>query len=492
MKQLKFMLAAATAIGLATAAQAATTTSLNLFGDTEPVDTFEAGTQSALLTNYRYLSDDGENDSKVENGALTVSTGENPLLRPLDLQDGVAASVDMTATGFESLYIDTMVQFTVTPAGDDVEAKTDDKLMIYLAEFTNGVDGASAETPVTKLVVKAGNIKTQMSQWEVEETTYIVDNFTVAPNEWYQLVVTAKLGTRNQPHFEIKMKKSSDETFTNIASGTVASFPSLIKAEKTLTYVGFAGEGVVDNLTAVKLTVVNSVDFTFTWSDEMISAVSYTIGGGQPVEVKKNTAIKADPEQVLTLTITPAAWYKLASNEAITYPVPETAPEAAMSLNDYVKAVASTGDDGKVTVTAGTTAADLGIATGSAFDAADATVLGNLMTWAMSSTKGGSTSATAAATLVGEMTFNADNTPKSDAAKAYLLDCAISEVDEKKKDFKLQISFDSEGRPVVEGPTGVATYKNGNIVLQGREKLSEGNWAPKAEGHKFFKAVLTK
>ena len=49
MKQLKFMLAAATAVGIAAAAQADTQTNY-LFGDNTPTDTFESGVLPAGYT----------------------------------------------------------------------------------------------------------------------------------------------------------------------------------------------------------------------------------------------------------------------------------------------------------------------------------------------------------------------------------------------------------------------------------------------------------
>ena len=64
--------------------------------------------------------------------ALQVNTGTEPLLRKIDATGNMAVPLDAT----KKVYIDTMVQFTVTPEGDTVTAGDNDKLMIYLKELS--------------------------------------------------------------------------------------------------------------------------------------------------------------------------------------------------------------------------------------------------------------------------------------------------------------------------------------------------------------------
>lgn len=519
MKQLKFMLAAATAIGLATASQAAEQT--NKLVDNENFDAIEAGTAATEITGYSY---DGataaDNESVVKAGgyngsanALQVNTGTDPLLRALKQTSATAQALNLN--DYKSVYIDTMVQFTVTPAGDTVTPGADDKLMIYLKEDLT--EGSEA----TNLVIRA-------AAWDVDEGAfveggreYIVDEAEITPNNWYRLVVKAKAvslgeGSGYLPVFQVCLGGDTDDNllYTSVESGLedslsdsvdfTSEFISMtvenVDGESAgsdplkLTYVGFAGEGLVDNLTVATVKEVTSVDFSFTWSDEKISAVTYTIGAVTGQAVTKGAAITGyEPGTTVTLTVTPATWYKLASADAITYTVPDAVGEP-QSLDAYVTAAASADESGNVTVTENTTATDLGITAGGYAGVTDTTVLGNLMTWATAAAKGGATAATAA-TLVNSMTFDDNDNPTSDAAKAYLLDCAATEeaIEDAREDFKLTISFDKNGAPVVEGPDGAETYKNGNIVLKGRASLSEGEWATAdSAAHNFFKAFLTK
>jgi hypothetical protein len=126
MKQLKFMLAAATAIGLATASQAAEQT--NKLVDNENFDSATVGAAATTLMGYSYAGATAtDNESVVKAGgyngsanALQVNTGTDPLLRALSQVQASARKLDLTS--YKSVYIDTMVQFTVTPAGDTVTA----------------------------------------------------------------------------------------------------------------------------------------------------------------------------------------------------------------------------------------------------------------------------------------------------------------------------------------------------------------------------------
>jgi len=517
MKQLKFMLAAATAISLATASQAAEQT--NKLVDNENFDSATVGAAATTLPGYSYAgATAADNESVVKAGgyngsanALQVNTGTDPLLRALKQIQGSAQALDLAS--YKSVYIDTMVQFTVTPAGDEVTPSTDDKLMIYLKEDLT--EGSEA----TNLVIRA-------AAWDVDEGAfveggreYIVDEAEITPNNWYRLVVKAKAvslgeGSGYLPVFQVCLGGDTDDNllYTSVESGLEDSLSDSVDFTSEfismtvenvdgaaagsdplkLTHVGFAGEGLVDNLTVATVKEVTTVDFTIAWDASGFSAVTYTINGGDAVTPENGVKFAINPGDDIVITPVLAAWYKRTDSSALTY-TDVTAASTSVALT--AAKTAEVDDSGNVTVKENTTATDLGIAAGSAFADANTTVLGNLMTWAIAATKGGATTAAGAATLVNSMTFDANDNPTSDAAKAYLLDCAATKeaIEDAREDFKLTISFDENGAPVVEGPDGAETYKNGNIVLKGRASLSEGEWATAdSAAHNFFKAFLTK
>ena len=71
--------------------------------------------------------------------------------------------------------------------------------------------------------------------------------------------------------------------------------------------------------------------------------------------------------------------------------------------------------------------------------------------------------------------------------EAFALDCATAEVDEKKKAFKVTISFDPvTGKPVVTKAEGVSL--NVEPTIEGSTDLID--WHDKADGDRFFKAVI--
>ena len=353
MKQLKFMLAAATAVGIAAAAQADTSKLI----DNENFENQDVGTLGRALTGWSYSDSanaEQDDDSKVEldgsNKALKVNTGTKPLLRHLNEEAGNA--VDMTEDGFESLYIDTMVQFTVTPDGDPVTEGDEDKLMIYLREVP-----AEGDTPAsTKLMVKSRTFTPANGRnpavFGVKDD-YELKGITVVPGEWYHLVVEASLNDAQFTQFRIKMAKGNEDLvlLTNEA-GLIATdntlFPSLQGAYSeenapkacSLEYVGFAGEGMVDDLTVATVTVATSVDFTFTWTTAGISSVTYTIGDAAAVSVTSGVKIEnLAANTVLKLTVTPAEWYKLADNAVLEYTATKVGDFA--NLNDLVSEVTS-------------------------------------------------------------------------------------------------------------------------------------------------------
>ena len=489
MKQLKFMLAAATAVGIAAAAQAA---------DPLFTDTFEDGVMPAGYSYVPVSDNDNDNESAiVDNGynsskALQVNTGTNPFLRALDY-DGKANAVNLTEAKLKSVYIDTMVQFTVTPDGDTVTATEGvDKLMIYLREVP-----AAGETPAsTKLMVKAAQY-TPADGWMVidpkfDATEVAIANASVVAGQWYNLKVTAYV-ENGFTLFKIALNGTQLRSATALYGEDDTVFPSLINGTgavnpATLTYVGFAGEGMVDDLAFTKdVEGETAVDFTFTWTTAGISSVTYTIGDAAAVSVTSGVKIEnLAANTVLTIAITPADWYKVNDGATLTYTADKVG--ASADLDGLVTKLAEVTTDPetgaeKIVVSETTTPAQVGVVAGSFKDEpAGSAELNKALTWA--TTKAGATAANAGA-KVGELDFS--NTEETPAEQAYLLNCAptAEALQEAKDNFKFP--------EIVPGQTPAIddSQYNGTVTVKGKKSLSDAEWGT-AEGANFFKAFLTK
>ena len=518
MKQLKFMLAAATAIGLATAAQADGVKETKLI-DNENFDTVENVEFARDMPGYSYsdpdnLADDESTISTAAEGynetqSLKVNTGTNALLRAMVASED--AAIPITLTDEKSVYIDTMVQFTVTPAGDTVEAGEDDKLMIYLAETTNEVDDVVQYS--TNLMVKAAMF---MPGGDSDEGDTIIEKRdatdlalekedgtapVVSAGSWYALKVTTAL-TNGVPVFNIFLDGAKLYASTPLYSGVAdrSVFPSLLgTSDTTLTYVGFAGEGMVDNLTVATLEPQTTVDFTFTWTAARISAVTYTIGDGAVVKdqsVTSGTAIpELNPGETITIAVTPADWYALVDNPVLSYEVPATTGQT-QPLDALVKKVTQKTDaQGNVVLNPDATVGEVQAAA-SIKDGyfAGPTVSKDELTAVLNwkSKKGGSDYD------INNIIFVAAGDPETDDARAYLLDCTKADLATEIQKFVFT-GFDPEnggsfavgtGKNVANG----AKYGNGKVEVRGATALDAADAfkAAKKEGDKFFKAFLVK
>ena len=352
MKQLKFMLAAATAISLATAAQAAGPFS----GSTDFEGNFD------LATGFTFDGQAGDNESAIipevpvgverpanhgftadRANVLQVNTGTDPIVRSIGTSGTQTAADVLNANG--SIYIDTLVQFTVTPAGDTVTATDGDKLMIYLAEFTNEVDGVLTYT--TNLVAKAGYFAggTQNTK---KDYILTAANKTVEPGVWYRLTVksyadvggaVAVQSNVKFPAFSISIDEvpfaSNENTYdTTTAMAFFVGSPEFTALSNKmlvlsmsniagLNSVGFAGEGKVDDLVVTTFNPeANVVDFTFTLVDNdagINGAVTYTCNAGSG-EISGPTTIYCYENDVVTITYEckdgfTATWSGVANNE---------------------------------------------------------------------------------------------------------------------------------------------------------------------------------
>ena len=287
MKKLKFMLAAATALGFAAVSQAT-----DYDGSTD----FESISLTDSL--FQFTGSEGDNESEIVSGStdysgtrprkyandsastkyLKVSTGTDPLLRKFSNAETVAVPEN-------GLYIDTLVQFTVTPAADDVTTNENDKLLIYLKEDGNGT---------TNLMVKAAFYQPEDPILMIDETLEprdVVVSAAVVPGQWYRLTVKSILvkDTNEDDFLAFKIWLDGVPLTVPSASGALYSsdltlFPSLLgKAVKRLAAVGFAGEGQVDDLAMTdEDPLATSYDFTLTLG-EGVSAVTFTIAGGSAI-----------------------------------------------------------------------------------------------------------------------------------------------------------------------------------------------------------------
>jgi len=510
MKQLKFMLAAATAIGLATAAQADGVKETKTVNN-ENFDgvVLEDGQYARDLPGYSYsdpgnLADDESTISTAAEGyngtkSLKVNTGTNALLRAMMASGDTAIPITLTAE--KSVYIDTMVQFTVTPAGDTVTNGDDDKLMIYLAEATNETGVVTG----TNLMVKAGkHVQTQSGRDKIDsfeplDVAVSASGITVAPNVWYRLKVTSYVvGSITLFTATLDGVDLVAETQMYLLDTENKIFPSMVYGtddSATLTYVGFAGEGMVDNLTVATLEPQTSVDFTFTWTTDGISAVTYTVGDKSGT-VNSGTAIAdLDPGATITIAVTPADWYALVDDPVLSYQVLTTTGQT-QSLDDLVKKVTQKTDaQGNVVLNPDATVGEVQEAAsinGGYFSGSTVTKdeLTAVLNW--KSKKGGSDYD------INKITFAAAGDPETDDAKAYLLDCTKADLATEIQKFVFT-GFDPEnggsfavgtGKNVANG----AKYGNGKVEVRGATALDDTDAfkAAKKEGDKFFKAFLVK
>ena len=523
MKQLKFMLAAATAIGLATAAQAAPTDKTLVDEDFNGYTTDQVVTEIEGFS-FPYEGKEGDNESAIvaeSDGdmALKVNTGTDPLLRALEYDAGSGAQdinlADETAA-INYLNIDATVQFTVTPIGDTVTATANDKLMIFLQEVAAAEEGGES---TTKLKVKALQYKAATEgawneelgayddpvpaikiakDWDVEYT----DGTAVAveANKPYNLSVKTEL-VDGVPMFKISLGGKEIKPVENLhlAAANSSYFPSLLGPdEKALTYVGFAGEGTVDDLVVTKNYDVSAVDFTFAWTTEGISAVTYTLGSVVGSPVTSGTSIAAEPGAKITIAVKPADWYALVDNPQLEYTVPAEAGDP-VSLDGLVKKLANvtTDDAGNVTVevTESTKPADVYVNAGSfAAEGTEPEQLSKALNWALS--KGGKTTPAAAGALVSGLDF-ADGEEETDAEKAYLLDCTEAQLSGENGEIA---KFKFAGFDPATGAFQVGTekkvddkaaYGNGYVEVRGSATVGGAyNEAADKSKHSFFKAFL--
>lgn len=497
MKQLKFMLAAATVIGLATAAHADPLSE-------EYFNTMNVGDKvTGDTAGFDYNGAAAENDSEIVqvtsgNNALKVNTGTDPLLRHVWPAGGT--DIDLTETNLESLDIDTKVKFTVTPWTDDVEAKAGDKLMIYLKESKTDVDGVLA----TNLVVVAGRVTVTGAGGDDFEDNPANEGITVVPdtvviptttididiNKWYDLKVSSYV-ENDVILFGIKIGNIELETsellFADATKGLKA-FPSLVNGldtngdpvPKTVTYVGFAGEGYVDDIVVTKSLAATPVDFIL-YLGTGVSAVSYTVDDGEEATLTAaSNKLNGISFEIKTISYAPG--YSAGSVVAGTYDA------ADLEVNATKATIDTEGDDA-------TTGAAVGFA-GTAFAATTGEPLVKLINWTGANR--------VSADVVNAMSFDSNGNPPGVSTavaivpeEAYLLNCALSfeAIEQAKEDFVLTADDLTAlmADPTATEGLSVSDKYNGTLTIKGATTLEDGgDWAEDKPNAKFFKAFLTK
>ena len=131
-------------------------------------------------------------------------------------------------------------------------------------------------------------------------------------------------------------------------------------------------------------------------------------------------------------------------------------------------------------ITDATRPSDLGIVAGAFATSATTTAeLRKLAKWAKAN------GVPFAGADVNAMAFDADGNPDNAFSTAYLLDCAVDEVAEKKAAFRFT-AFTPETVPSIDG-----SY-NGTVTVQGAGSLADPWVAPATPQHRFFRAILTR
>ena len=523
MKQLKFMLAAATAIGLATVVQADDSD----FGSTDfessllvvdgifpslpdgAADDSQEAKDFALwevpTDNFSTLVDSTDFGGKTSpkkyaqgthTKALNVDVGEGTLVRRIE-NEGEGASLQ---TG--TVYIDTMVQFTVTPDEAEPTPGGEDKLMLFAK---NGDDDKAY------LHVVAGSLGLDEGDMLTIATSVVDTGVEVEPNTWYRLTVMAEV--RNADNNGNTVNFSCFKIWLDgipVPTGSSALwyedldkvlFPSIKALSETagIEAVGFSGEGKVDDLvfTTEYPFEASTVDFTLALG-EGVSAVSWTVNGEtQATEGGKFTA--ASDVSSLNVAISSVVYDSgyAGTQDWTTYTYNDT---KSGSVEITAKKFADVSAGGVMTPTDET----VSVVDAGSFKVPEATDdntevvaaakadLAKALTWATS--KGGKSYNDAISTIK-NMDFT--DTTETTSEQAYLLNCAptTEAIDEKKGAFVFSaFTVDANGDTEVTVDPEFASDVNGKIEIRGAISLDDDNAfkAIKKPGDAFFRAFLVK
>ena len=464
-------------------------------------------TNSSMVTNETPSAKrtDYFKDAVNTNNYLALDTEGGTFWRSIgniSFENDVYGLGDPRPVASTGTYLDTLVQFTVTE-DDEPTVGSDDKLAIWLGIDTNGVE------TTTNLMVKA-------KSWALEggvptgvATSFMVTNVVVDPGTWYRLTVKAVQTVIDpnsgaiMPAFQIyidgtevaattpQISTEMQDLFSNgvwlegmaaLASAnklfpTLAEDPAAV-ADVTLQGVGFQGTGAVDEIvwTEDDPFPAATVEFTLTYAagdaNVTLGAVTYTIGE-DPAETVTFTNGEAPIPEGATVTIaapTFAEGYQLAALTTNTVAVASPSfpftftMDAAMTVAitaEQIPAVEDWVDNPTMEITAGDTAATAypGLA-GSALATADAQ---KLTIWAKAK----------------NIAYNdIKNDTTGTYTEAYLLNCAVADVEDEKAAFKANITVAADGTPTVTATTTNTDGDayNGTLKLKGKVNLTDATW----------------
>ena len=505
MKKLTLALACASTLALfATDFSVATFEAAGLLGKTVGAKDDAGGTNGDIYWQYKGASGSedssvvtaygGENLSAPTGSQLSGTPGDNYLnlsteggtlwrsVNPNASDLGAAQNIDDA----KGLFIDTMVQFTATEDGGTPEIAQDengnyiDKLAIWLA---------AEEGKAPALCVMGCAMTTEGSgRNEVPvatPTTFKLTGADIQAGTWYRLTVQAIKNIVDQNGFQgdfvsgfvvrIDGKPLSvaapetvcDSKFTTYYEGGLAGdaaaliaagqfIPSLTgyqnEDKSALQAVGFKGSGAIDDL---KLTDENPI----TPASEPVPVTGVTLDKTAVTNAKVGDSI------TLVATVAP----ENATDKTVTWETSDA--EVATVANGVVTILKA----GTVTITAkaGEHSATCAITVKAAYPTYigdDAAKQAKYDTWAG---------------LYGADTESANE-------EAFLLNVAPAEAETEKGKFVItSITVGADGTVTVVAPAknSKGAAFNGTVEVLGATAL-DGEWAPKATGHKFFKAVL--
>ena len=487
MKKLLF----ATAIAASAAAFAAPLTAVDFEGanDYQPNESgsrfyFDGTSNSSVVSNDANAASTTKrtaNFAEAQNANyLALDTEGGTLWRSIndiavtpDYGLGTAEPVASTGT-----YLDTLVQFTVTE-DDAPTVGEDDKLAIWL----------QAGEGTTNLMVRAAIID---DGFNLTPTNFVINNASVEPGIWYRLTVKAIAdatdGADGVMAFQIFLDgnttplKSSLLSFTDEYIDLIdSSYKSAIEEgsvfvslqgvnSQELQGVGFQGTGAVDEIVWTEEDPLPAavVEFTLTYSGDAnttLGAVTYTIGEDPTAQTPTEGKIP-DGASVSIAAPTFAAGYQLAAftvdgtavaSPTFPYTFTMTANTTVAITAELIPVTEDWVDNPATDITAGDTAATAypGLA-GSALATADAQ---KLTVWAKAN----------------NIAYNdIKNDTTGTYTEAYLLNCAVADVEDEKEEFVANITIGANGTPVVTAPAG-KNY-NGKLQLKGKVNLTDATW----------------
>lgn len=262
----------------------------NVGEDMATITNYDSVVTAPVVTPETYFPTGYEEKDYLTDGAnsqyLALDTGSSVLTRTL--QDGNAS------IGDDGLYVDTFVQFTASDTEPDVGS--DDQILVWLhADPENAA--------VTNLVITAGYHYLDGNTARTLRTHYLVKDVEIEENEWYRLTIVASVAKYigyDTAQFKVYVDDKQVEGAyldENSEEKTKKIFPSLKWGTATLQYVGFAGQGAVDNIVFGTETPFPLTEIAYTITPgEGVASFTYQVGDGVVKTV--------DPAAEVTLTNT--------------------------------------------------------------------------------------------------------------------------------------------------------------------------------------------